>query len=336
MKKTMLSCLLLALFSCDDGDLQIEQVDFDSVSISNCGEEEDATETTFFFKIDGDEALILDLEGGLLANETSETGTITSAIPSSSSLTYRLFSDDVSSDYFCSNIPPIEPMVMEENTATGGTLGIETKILSAARNVKNYGHQITITGLTLVNAQGESITDTSSFNYGTFTTSVANSASLEIPFSNYSDIDSYVECLENPIEGTIRLYKTINDEFLSLDVPFDQLVNTVTENTPRSVDISGGALRYVVADVEISEDMPCSTAQLSEDINSWYYNSIGGSLKIETLAGEADENGNITYTHNFTIDSLILQLKGNGDDVDDVQLPLIENVEMGSYTTFGN
>ena len=51
MKKTLLLCLLTVFFACDDGDLQIEQVDFDSVSITTCGDEDDATETTFSSKL---------------------------------------------------------------------------------------------------------------------------------------------------------------------------------------------------------------------------------------------------------------------------------------------
>ncbi|MFD2607195.1 hypothetical protein ACFSSG_16960 [Euzebyella marina] len=337
MKKTLLLCLLTVFFACDDGDLQIEQVDFDSVSITTCGDEDDATETTFFFKIDQDEALILNLAGGLLANETSEPGTISSAIPSASELIYRLFTDDVTQDYFCDVVPPLEPMVMEENTATGGTLNIETKVRSVTKDVKNYGHTISITGLALTNDQNESITDTSTFEYGTFTTSTANSARLEEPFSNYSEIDNYTECLENPTDSTIRLVKVINDELIALDVPFDSLANMATqEEFPRKIDVSTGLLKYVVTNTFSSSDMVCTDIELAEDIQNWYYDSTYGTLKIETLEGEPDESGNITYTHNFIIDSLILTLRGTGEDANDVQLPIINSVEMGSYTTFGN
>lgn len=337
MRKYLLIGLLGFMSACDDGDLQIEQVDFDSVSISTCGDVEEATDATFFFKIDQDEALILNLESGLLTNQTPEAGSLTSVIPSASDLVYRLFSDDVSSDYFCSNIPPIEPTVIEENTATGGSLSIDTHISSATKDVKNYGHTISITGLALTNAQGESITDTSTFEYGTYTTSTANSARLETPFSNYNEIDSYSECLENPSAGVIRLYKLINDELIILDVPFDSLANEATVDTlPRKVDLSNGSFRYLVVNSFTTDEMACNPDAIAEDISTWYYDATFGTLNIETLEGETDENGNTTYTHNFSVDSLILTLKSPLEDVDDVQLNLIENAEMGSYVTFGN
>src|SRR6056297_569270 len=99
MKKSLLFGLLTVLFSCDDGELQIERVDFEAVDVTSCGKVEDPTETTFFFKIDQDEALLLNLAGGLIANETSTPGSKTSTIPSASKLIYRLFSDNVSQAY---------------------------------------------------------------------------------------------------------------------------------------------------------------------------------------------------------------------------------------------
>ncbi|SHJ41743.1 hypothetical protein [Pseudozobellia thermophila] len=338
MKKIMFLCLSTLWFSaCDDGDLQIEQVDFDSVSISTCGDVDDATETTFFFKIDGDEALLLNLESGLLANETSSPESISSSIPSSSSLIYRFFSDDVSQDYFCDVIPSVEPVVLEENTATAGDINIDTQVGSATETGKNYRHTISITGLSLTNSQGESITDASTFEYGTFTTSTDNSAHLDTPFSNYLAIDAYSECSESPSGSAVRLYKTINDEFISLDIPLGALAASATpDSEPRQVDLADALFRYVVVDTLATDDMACTTAPLGEEIEAWYYESTSGTLNIETVVGDTDENGTTTYTHTFTLDSLVLTLKANDEDDSDTTLDLIENVEMGSYTTFGN
>ncbi|PKA96901.1 hypothetical protein B0O79_0542 [Flavobacteriaceae bacterium MAR_2009_75] len=337
MKKVMLLCLSALLFACDDGDLQIEQVDFDSVNISNCGNVDDLTETTFFFKIDQDEALLLNLASGLLENETSTPESISSTIPSSSSLIYRLFSDNVSQAYFCDVIPSLEPTVIEETTATAGDLNIDTEVGSVTETVKNYRHTISITGLSLTNSQNESLTDSSTFEYGTFTTSTSNSIELETPFSNYGEIESYVECLENPSDSSIRLYKTINDEFITLDVPIDSLANMATNDTlPRKINLETGLFRYVVADTLVTSDMACTTNPLSEDIEAWYFNSTSGNLNIETVESEPDTEGTITYTHSFTLDSLVLTLKANEEGESDSTLDLIESIEMGSYTTFGN
>ena len=337
MKKTLFLVLASLLLACNDGDLQIEQVDFDTVNVSTCGNLDDATETTFFFKINQDEALLLNLASGLLKNETSTSGALTSTIPSPSDLIYRLFSDNVTQAYFCDVIPPLEPTVMQENTATTGDIAVETKVNSATKDVKTYRHTISITGLSLTNDKNESLTDNTTFEYGTFDTSTANSAKLETPFSNYEAISDFSECLDPLSDDSIRLYKTINDEFISLDIPIDSLSNIPTEESlPRIINLEKSVFKYVVLDTLATTEMACINSTLSEEIESWHFDSTSGVLNIETLENDPDEEGNISYTHTFTLENLVLTLKGDGADVKDVVLNEIENVNMGSYTTFAN
>ena len=99
MKKNIFLLFSLIILSCSDGDLTIETLDFDSVSIQNC--ETATTATEIFFKINSTEALILDLESGVLDNGNSVTDTVTteSSISSQSQLTYRIFSENVSSRF---------------------------------------------------------------------------------------------------------------------------------------------------------------------------------------------------------------------------------------------
>ena len=334
MKRTFFLSFLWLLFACDDGDLQIEQVDFDAVNISTCGNFDEPTETTFFFKIDGDEALLLNLASGLLKNETSTTGTLTSVIPSPSNLIYRLFSDNVSQAYFCDAIPPLEPTVSKENTATAGDISINTKVSSATTTIKNYAHTISITGLSLTNDQGESITDSSTFEYGDFTTTTDNSVQLETPFSNYAAIDAFTVCTNAPSDGSIRLQKLINDEFIALDIPIDSLANMATVDTiPRKVSLETGLFKYIVLDTLVSEEMPCAYPTLSEEIQSWRYHSTAGNLSIETVENAPDAEGKLSYTHNFTLENIVLTLLGDDESVEDAALNPIENIPMGSYIT---
>ena len=71
MKKYLLISCLLLFIGCDDGDLQIETVDFDSIeTIQTCGSVS-PTASNVLFKINSDEALILTLPTGLLKNEVT-------------------------------------------------------------------------------------------------------------------------------------------------------------------------------------------------------------------------------------------------------------------------
>ena len=337
MKKTLFLGFLIVFFACDDGNIQIARIDFESVNVSSCGNLDEPIETTFFFKIDQDEALLLDLPSGLLKHETSTPGSITSTIPSPSNLIYRLFSENVSQGYFCDAVPALEPIVVTENTATAGDIAIDTKVSSSTKDNKSYLHTILITGLSLTNDLGESITDSSTFEYGDFTTSTANSAKLATPFSNYEDIAAFSECDTAPTQGSIRLYKLINDEFISLDVPTDSLANTSTaETAARIVNLENGIFKYVVLDTLVASEMVCTTTLQPEEIESWNYVSTSGDLSIDTVENAPDGEGKISFTHTFTLEKLNLTLQGNGVDVEDVPLEEIETVSIGSYTSFAD
>ncbi|MBD1263000.1 hypothetical protein HZY62_20580 [Maribacter polysiphoniae] len=165
MKNLFVLCILTLSLSCDDGDLQIETIDFDSVDISTC-ESTVTTSSTIFFKISDDEALILELESGVLKNEVSET--FSSAIPGKSQLTYRIFSDDVDSDYFCDDIPTATPTVVEEIEAEDGEVLITTTL--AEGSTDTYEHTLELSGITFITSTDQRITDLQISEFGVITT----------------------------------------------------------------------------------------------------------------------------------------------------------------------
>lgn len=152
--------------ACDDGDLQIEVLDFDESSIQYC--ETISLDTRIFFKINDDEALILNLQSGLLKNEVSD-GTITSTVPSQSKVTYRIFTDKVSKDYFCNEIPLTEPAVADEIEAQGGVVLITTIL---GEDEESYIHNIQLSEISLVTEDGSRITDLRINEFGTITTKI--------------------------------------------------------------------------------------------------------------------------------------------------------------------
>jgi hypothetical protein len=154
------------ILGCSDGDLQIETIDFDSAPIQYCGTAP-TTDTNILFKISNDEALILNLQDGLLVNEASD-GTVSSTVPGQSNVTYRIFSDNVTKSYFCDDIPPADPTVMEEIAAVAGEVLVTT--VQSATDTTAYVHTIELSGISLVNDQGERITDLRINNFGTVTT----------------------------------------------------------------------------------------------------------------------------------------------------------------------
>ena len=164
MKQVILFAFLGLLLSCDDGDLQIETLNFDDSTIAFCGTASTASQV--FFKINGDEALILTLEAGILKNEVSD-GSLESAIPGNSKVTYRIFSGTVSNSYFCSNIPPTTPTVVDEIEAIDGKVLVNTILLEDGIT---YQHTIQLSEISLVNENGSRITDLSINDFGVVTT----------------------------------------------------------------------------------------------------------------------------------------------------------------------
>ncbi|MEH6748312.1 MAG: hypothetical protein V7670_15880 [Maribacter arcticus] len=165
MKKYLFIGYSILFFGCNDGDLQIETVNFDSIdTVQNCDVVSVST-SNVLFKINGDEALIVTLPSGLLKNTVTTTD-IESAVPGNSQVSYRIFSDKVTSAYFCDSPPPLTPTVMEEIEAQGGSILVTT---SSTDNI-TFTHTIKLSGITFLNENGSRITDLQINEFGTVTT----------------------------------------------------------------------------------------------------------------------------------------------------------------------
>ncbi|MDO6472296.1 hypothetical protein [Maribacter sp. 1_MG-2023] len=167
MKKYLLIGCSILFFGCNDGDLQIETVDFDSIETVQSCNDVSATTENVLFKINDDEALILNLPSELLKNEVSTTE-IESLVPGSSQITYRIFSETVSSSYFCDSPPPLTPTVLKEIEAEAGSVFVTT----TTEDSITYSHTIQLSGITFLNENGSRITDLQISEFGTVTTSI--------------------------------------------------------------------------------------------------------------------------------------------------------------------
>lgn len=173
MRKFILLVLCLGtLFSCGDGDLEIETINFDSITLQFCSSP-NPTSTNLLFKINDTEALILELQSGVLNNGVvGETVISESNVPNQSQVTYRIFSDSVDDGYFCDDIPPAEPIVIDEVEAQDGQVIIET-VVDPNDNTK-FVHTISLSGISFVTKNGERITNLAINDFGEVTTNVPN------------------------------------------------------------------------------------------------------------------------------------------------------------------
>ncbi|MEZ4857631.1 MAG: hypothetical protein R2781_02355 [Flavobacteriaceae bacterium] len=106
------------LISCNDGDIIITTFDFESTDLQFCS----GNDTYLFFKINEGktETLSLYFENTETLFITSDTLTI-ALNGSSSYVNYRIFDEEVTASYFCNEVPPTTPKVIEESFGNSGT-----------------------------------------------------------------------------------------------------------------------------------------------------------------------------------------------------------------------
>ena len=167
--KRFLYFSLLLVFACDDGDLQIETVDFDNATIQNC-DPVDVTTVNVLFKLNTSEALIVEVPAVALKNEVSEETAYVVSASGPAKVIYRTFSGDVSKDYFCSEIPLTEPTVSDEIIAESGSLLVTTNLNADGIT---FEHKIELSKISLITSTDQRITNLAIDNFGTVTTTVS-------------------------------------------------------------------------------------------------------------------------------------------------------------------
>ncbi|WP_461532983.1 hypothetical protein [Sinomicrobium sp.] len=306
--------LSLSLFSCNDGDLEIERVDLSESDIASC---DNFRETGLIFKADENEALILQLPTNFLRNRAT-TDSIESLIPSNSKLYYRFFDGDVDNNYFCSVITPATPSVENEITASGGIVRAAT---TAKADGSGFNHGIRIHGAVLQNEAGESIIE-DEFYLGTFSTSPEN-ANLDIVYSN----DNVVSYCNDTL-----LYKTgITNEgkgiAIVLDLEKDMLLDQVTEeDSLRTSDIgTDSRVFFHIFSGPVPEGYFCASEKPETPEEQAVYEASQGEISIAT-----SENGeNNGYVHQINLAKMLLL-----DNQDRRLIPA--NTSLGVLTTGGS
>ncbi|UOB18196.1 hypothetical protein [Abyssalbus ytuae] len=124
MKKILFVFISLFIFSCDDGEFNVEVLDFDDSAVNLCKDFTELDEYVFYkLSDDKTKALIIQLETN--DDLLRDIGTVTFNLSAANKILYRIFDGDASS-FFCNEVQPANPKVIEEWTASAGTIEIET------------------------------------------------------------------------------------------------------------------------------------------------------------------------------------------------------------------
>ena len=244
--KRILSLLAFTLLlnSCDDGNLTQENISFDAVPVQKC------TTNQLLYKLKDNESLIFEATG---INFPTETSTQTLEISGSNRVFYRFYSDKVTSATICESIPPANPTVTDQWTASGGKIVINTTAVKTndtkdnSSRITGYNQNITFKNITFNKTNGTQVYET--FVFGDY---IVNTNALPLAFTKVLK-----QC-----PSTKQLYDKNSSEALILDIDPSLIVNVATPlNTPRTGLISDtkNKLTYRLFSGLLTDDYFCNT-----------------------------------------------------------------------------
>ena len=128
--------LLIVFSSCNDGDIIINNFEFEDASIKSCGKN---GRPKVFFKINTEnvfESISLVTNNTAISDSASVLTTnienvIRFDLDNINKINYRVYDGTITSDYFCNSLPPSTPKVIQEFISVGGTVVITTETATA-------------------------------------------------------------------------------------------------------------------------------------------------------------------------------------------------------------
>lgn len=157
MKKLLTVFVALLLFSCNDGDFDTPEFEFED-TVNSCGEY-----ILYVTNSNGTETMVITLTNDEL---NTTVGTEEYPVSSSRQIVYRLFDTGITSSYFCQEIPPTSPAVLDEMIAESATVNIITTEVFEDNVLTGYAYEISISDLIFI--EGDERIYYESFPFGSF------------------------------------------------------------------------------------------------------------------------------------------------------------------------
>lgn len=284
--------LLVAFTSCDDGDIIVNNFNFEDSTLRSCAKvgkskvlyitnNEDNFET---ISLQANNPSFSDLAGILIDDTTPE---VTFDLSSTNRLIYRTYNSEVPTNYFCTDIPPSNPKVIQEFVSVGGKV-----IITTTRN---------LTGIK--DRDGDGINDVDELDEDTDGDGIMN-------------IDDIDDDGDNVLTSTEK-YAADNQTELQ-DTDKDDKPNYLDKDD----DGDGVDTRFEVSEGALlpTDSGNFNDANLPNYLNPFVSNEYTGEIKIRP------NELKITYRSTITIENLQLQNQdGSGEVIS------FENYELGTF-----
>ena len=290
--KRVLSLLVfvMALNSCNDGDLVLETINFDTVETKSCSTND------ILYKLKEKEALLLEIPKTFFVNEPTLVGKPAEiAISGSNRVVYRFYNGTVAASTICETIPPTTPNATDQWAATGGTIQITTttvKTTDATTNrttITGYNHNIVFKNITFLKSDGTFI------KYETFPFGDYVMPATSLPFA-------FDKTLEQCNTSTSKqIYNYTSSEALTLDID-PLLLSTAVINVPKTGLISAtvNKLRYRLFSGLLTGSYFCNPTEPTSPIINEEWNAVAGVQDVSGIV-EVTKTTDVPGVFKYTI-----------------------------------
>ena len=293
--------LFFSINACDDGDLEVKNIDFEDVVAAKCSGDKDV-----IYKIKDTEMLLIEIPAAttFLNDETPEGDPIEVAISSTVKVKYRQYNGAVSVDNICPAIPNATPNLMEEWNALAGTIQITSTAIkttdtnTGATKITGYKHYIVFKNITFEKPGGTQVY--SSFVFGNYnTTATALSFGFDEEVSK-SSCDN-------------RLFNFNGSEVLTLDTDeyATLFVNEVTIQPRTALISSSDKLSYRLYNSVVNDAFFCTTPGNTIPSQEWIAENgvlnVSGIIEVTTIQQPVS-----VFQHTIRLKKVTMK-KGNSD-----------------------
>ncbi|AOW10764.1 hypothetical protein [Flavobacterium gilvum] len=284
---------LLALASCDDGDLIVDTIDFSAVTTSSC------PDNNLIFKLKESEALILNIPEETFVNDpTDPNAPIKLDIGSANQVVYNFYNGKVVADNLCALIPPAIPSINKQWFASSGVIEITTtavKKLDETNNstrITGYNHNIIFKNITF-KKEDNTTQFYETFPFGDYLKNID-----PLPF-NFSELLQI--CSNNG-----QVYVFSESASFTLDIDPALIANEVTPiNSPRVGTIGPvkNKLAYRLFNSVLRSDYFCQpTTPILPTIKEEWFGRTGGTVEVTTTT-----SGPNTFKHTIVFKNVTLE-----------------------------
>lgn len=302
MKKIFISALLLiAITSCDDGNLTVQSIDFEVIPAQKCNV------NNLIYKLKDTEALILELPTTAFVDDITPANIPTIInINASNRLVYRSFNGTAAAGNVCGTILLSTPNVVEEWVTTSGTFEItttanvvpNTTLVTAgsanATKISNYNHSIVLKNFVWDKPNG--IQNQTTFVFGNYTTPATN-----LPFA-FDDMVQKSSCDD-------RIFNLSGSEALIFDTSnFTTLFANTLTTTPRTALISAqNKLTYTLYSGSVTDANYCGTTPtpLPAVVQTW--NAVDGITAVSGVIEVTTTSSGLSFQHTIHFKNVVFK-----------------------------